>query len=233
MLAHPKILLCDEAEDLLEHRLLGRRYGTVFSQPLLTMVPRCLLVIKEFIKDLVLPRSGTELLFSSLLTTDLKFHWGICSYMAVIFMDLTNNWAWTAIFGHHIILSAECHSDPHNSLRKHCVCEMLLFLCECHKCCRFFFSPLERKWINLCPLSMLEVIEIACENWLETSQIKIENFRRSQASILPFVSAPHKPRNLEAKRCKRIEAAQNESTLESLGRNIFFFSAETSGLAQN
>lgn len=54
MLAHPKILLCDEAEDLLEHRLLGRRYGTVFSQPLLTTVPRCLLLIKEFINEFYL-----------------------------------------------------------------------------------------------------------------------------------------------------------------------------------
>lgn len=32
MLAHPEILPCDETEGLLEHRLLGRLYGTVFSQ---------------------------------------------------------------------------------------------------------------------------------------------------------------------------------------------------------
>lgn len=72
---------------------------------------------------------------------------------------------------------------------------------------------------------------------LETSQIKIENFRRSQASILPFDSAPQKLRNLETNAAfcgKRSEAAQNESTLESLGRNIFYFSTETSSrLAQN
>lgn len=52
ILAHPEILPCDEAEDLLSWE--GAMEPSSASQPLLTAVPRCLLFIKEFIHEFYL-----------------------------------------------------------------------------------------------------------------------------------------------------------------------------------